>query len=673
MAVLQMQRICICGLKKERKKILELIQRRGVIEISDVIPEDSVFHKMDVSAAEDALVKNTSAAQEALQILNTYVPEKKSMLAVLNGRDEVLSDVYDEFKIKHDSVVQAVHKINELAKSIAESKAELLKLQTQEEILTPWIGLDVPMNFEGTKRTKCFIGTLANAWSLEMIYEKLAEQTPLEVEIISSSREQTCIFILCDKEKDESVAEELRAMGFSYPNSISDRVPTEQLKELQDQMAEIRLAIILAEEEIESYAKIQDDIRFLQDYETTRTEKYEVLGQLLQSKNVFVMNGYIPKSEIAELSDILTQRFDVAIDVEDPTEDDDVPVMLHNNGFSNPLEGIVEAFSPPAKGEIDPTLIMSLFYYMLFGLMLSDAGYGLIMAAACGVLLLKFKDKMEDSMKKTLKMYLLCGVSTIFWGVMFGSYFGDIVDVVSETFLGHKVTIPPVWFFPVNEPMRMLTFSMLLGIIHLLTGLAMKFYQIMKQKDYKSVIYDVVFWFVLLISSVLVLLSMDMVVDILGVSIKLPSLVSTIAGIFAVLAAIGIILTNGRESKNPFKRFLKGLYALYGITGYLSDVLSYSRLLALGLATGVICTVINKMAGMASFGGSLVGIIPFAIVILFGHTLNIAINALGAYVHTNRLQYVEFFGKFYDGGGRKFNPFSAKTKYYKFKENKKNG
>ncbi len=139
-------------------------------------------------------------------------------------------------------------------------------------------------------------------------------------------------------------------------------------------------------------------------------------------------------------------------------------------------------------------------------------------------------------------------------------------------------------------------------------------------------------------------------------------------GVIAIIGAIGITLTNGRESKNPFKRFLKGLYALYGITGYLSDVLSYSRLLALGLATGVISTVINKMAAMTAKGA--IGVVLFIIIIIFGHTLNIAINALGAYVHTTRLQYVEFFGKFYEGGGRAFEPFRANTKYFKFKENK---
>jgi V/A-type H+-transporting ATPase subunit I len=249
---------------------------------------------------------------------------------------------------------------------------------------------------------------------------------------------------------------------------------------------------------------------------------------------------------------------------------------------------------------------------------------------------------------------------------MFGSYFGDIVDVVSETFFGQKITIPPLWFFPVNEPMRLLSFAMLLGLIHLLAGLSMKFYQLLMQKDFKSILYDVVTWFVLLVSSTILLLSMQMMRDILGINFTVPTVAVNVSAVLAVISAIGIVLTNGRESRNPFKRFLKGAYALYGITGYLSDVLSYSRLLALGLATGVIGSVINKMAAMTA--GGLLGPLFFALVVVGGHTLNIAINALGAYVHTNRLQYVEFFGKFYEGGGRKFDPFGIKTKYYNVKE-----
>lgn len=215
----------------------------------------------------------------------------------------------------------------------------------------------------------------------------------------------------------------------------------------------------------------------------------------------------------------------------------------------------------------------------------------------------------------------------------------------------------------------MLAFSMLVGVIHIYFALGMRLYQCIKRKDYKAIIYDVLFWYMLLTGGILKLLSLQMITGILGLSSALPASVGNIAGIFAIIASIGIIMTNGRESKNLFKRFLKGLYALYGITGYLSDILSYTRLLALGLATGVICSVVNQIAVMVSgsFGIPL-NILVFIIICIFGHLLNIAISVLGAYVHTTRLQYVEFFGKFYQGGGRKFKPFSVKTKYYKFME-----
>jgi V/A-type H+-transporting ATPase subunit I len=436
---------------------------------------------------------------------------------------------------------------------------------------------------------------------------------------------------------------------------------------LESQIEQTKSEILVEEEEIKSYEIYMDDICFLQDYDTMRAEKYEVISRLLQSNKVFVLTGYIPEVDASSLSEELNNRFAIATELEVPSEEEDVPVKLHNNGFSSPLEGVLNSFSPPGKGEIDPTMIMSLFYYFLFGLMLSDAGYGAIMAGACAFGLIKFKNKLENSMRKVLKMYLFCGISTIFWGIMFGSYFGDIVDVVSNTFFGNKITIPPLWFFPVNNPMKMLAFSMLIGIVHILTGLFIKLYQCIKQKDYASAMYDVIFWLVLVISSAFLLLSMDMVTGILGLTFKMPSIIATISGILAAASSIGIILTNGRESRNPFKRFLKGLYAFYGITGYLSDVLSYSRLLALGLATGIVASVINQMAGMVGSAGA-IGVVIFIIIEIFGHTLNLGINALGAYVHTNRLHYVEFFGKFYDGGGRTFTPFSGKTKYYKIKE-----
>ncbi len=670
MAVLHMQRILICALRKDRKAILELLQRRGVIEVNDVLTEDSIFHRTDSSMMKNTLTKTIVSAKEAIGILDEYNDDKASMLSMLNGLKVASTEDYDSFRDKYQSKVKIVNRILALSKEIAENKAEILKLETQIEILTPWVMLDIPMNFEGTKYTKSFIGTLPKTWTQEEVYEKLAECTPLNVEIISSSKDQTCIFVLCQKSVADKVFEVLRSIEFASPGLASDLIPSKQLEKLEAEIATAEGNINKAIEEIKSYQEHKEDLHFLQDYDTMREDKYEVLGRLLQSKNVFVITGYIPEKEVASLTEQLNSNYEVSIEIEEPDEEEETPVLLQNNAFSRPLEGIVASYSPPKKGEIDPTTIMSLFYYLLFGIMLSDAGYGFLMAGLCALGLIKYGKKMEDSMKNTLRMYLFCGISTVFWGVMFGSYFGDVVDVVSENYFGQKVTIPALWFLPMNEPMRMLTFAMALGIIHLLTGLVIKLYQLMKAKDYKSVLYDVVFWLVLLISCVLLLLSMPMITNLLGVSITLPTIIVNASTVLAIATSVGIILTNGRESRNPFKRFLKGLYAFYGISGYLSDVLSYSRLLALGLATGVIGMVINKMGAMA--GKGIAGPVIFAIIFVFGHTLNLAINALGAYVHTNRLQYVEFFGKFYEGGGRTFNPYKMKTKYYKIKEKIKN-
>ncbi|CRZ34192.1 V/A-type H+-transporting ATPase subunit I [Herbinix hemicellulosilytica] len=668
MALQKMQRIYIYALKKDKDRILELLQRRGIIEVRNMLKEDKIFRREDIGHAKESSEKNVAAVSQALEILNSYVKENKSLLSSLKGRKELPEEVYASFGEKLESVVEIAKRIITLSKKIAEEKAELIRLQNQIEILKPWVNLDIPLNFKGTKHTAGFIGTLPKEWTLEEIYEKLAAYMPLDVEIISATKEQTCIFVLCTNTFKDNVFETLRAMDFILPSISLDKAPAEQLKDFEKQAEEIKGRINTYLEEMKSYDKSREDLYFLLDYETIRIEKYDVIGNLLQSKNVFIITGFIPEKDAKHIEEELTSKFDLAVEVTEPKNKDQVPVLYKNNGFCEPLEGIVNSFSPPGKGEIDPTMVMSLFYYMLFGLMLSDAGYGFLMAVGCAFALYKFRNTMERPMKNTLKMYLYCGISTIFWGIMFGSYFGDIFDVVGTTFFGvEKVpVIPPLWFFPVEKPMLMLTFCMAVGILHLLIGLAMKGYQAIKHKDYKSLVYDAVFWITLLISCVLLLLSMEMIKNILGINIELPAYAVKAAGILAIISAAGIILTNGRESKNPFKRILKGLYALYGISGYLSDVLSYSRLLALGLATGVIGSVINKMAAMTA--GGIFGPVIFTVIVIIGHALNIGINALGAYVHTNRLQYVEFFGKFYEGGGTLFKPFGMHTKYYKIKE-----
>lgn len=669
MAVLQMQKISIYALKKNRKEILEFLQRRGVIEITDLDAQSRVFEKMDTQQSQSLFEKNISVVRQALETLSFYAKEKKGMFSMLEGREELTLGEYEDAVSLVPESMKAANRLTALAREIAENKAEILRLETQIDALSPWLSLDVSMRLKGTKRTRVFIGTLADQWTLEGILSELAKAAPqvegISVEILSASADQTCIFLLCGKKDAEAVEAALRGIGFSYPASPSKVPPKERCEDLRGRIALAEKKIQEAETEITGLSERRKELEFLIDYYTMRIEKYQVLGRLNQSRHTFMVSGYIPECDAKALSQELSLRYSAAVELEDVTEKDDPPVLLKNNAFAAPVEPVLESYSMPGRGEVDPCTVMAVFYYVLFGMMLSDAAYGLIMVLGCGMILAKFRN-IESGLKKTLQMFLYCGISTMFWGVMFGSYFGDVVDVVSSTFFGKELTIPPVWFVPVDEPMRLLVFSFLLGIIHLFTGLGMKMYQLCKAGQYKDALYDVVFWYLLVGGGIVYLLTMDMVVNMLGLGFQLPATVGTVAAVCAGIGAVGIVLTAGRESRNPFKRLLKGLYGIYNISGYLSDILSYSRLLALGLATGVIASVFNQMGSMA--GGGVVGAIVFIIVFVIGHTLNIGINVLGAYVHTNRLQYVEFFGKFFEGGGRKFNPFSVKTKYYKIRE-----
>ena len=669
MAVVPMKKVLICGLKKDRKGTLELLQRQGVLEISNVLQEDDMFQKMDVTSSKTVFERNAAIAEQAIMVLSKYAPEDKGMLSSFAGRELLSVEEYEANAVNHDETMKKAYRLQDLAKQIGEHSAMIPKLEQQMEALAPWKSFDLPLDFKGTKKSVAFIGSIQEEISLEQITERLGELVPqadtIDVNIVSASKEQTCLFIVCAKKDAEAVEDGLKKLNFVKP-PLSSQVPAKRQQQLEEELSKVRAEIAGAEKAIADMAPDREALKFVMDYYTMRAEKYGVLNGLVQSKRVFLITGYVSVETAPRLEKLLQEKYEVVVEFSEPEEKDDVPVILHNNKFAEPVEGVIESYSLPGKGEIDPSMVVATFYYVLFGLMLSDAAYGLIMVAGTAYCLTKFKN-MEDGMKKFMKMFMYCGISTAFWGFMFGSFFGDAVNVIATTFFNRPdIRLAPIWFEPVSLPMKMLVFAFVLGIIHLFTGLGIKFYSCVRSGNLADGIYDAIFWYMLVGGGIVYLLTMSMFTDMLGLTFTLPPIAGTVAAVLAVIGLIGIVLTSGRESKSWFKRILKGLYGAYGITSYLSDILSYSRLLALGLATSVISTVFNKMGSMV--GGNIAGAIVFILVFLIGHSLNLAINALGAYVHTNRLQFVEFFGKFYEGGGRKFEPFAIHTKYYKVKE-----
>lgn len=672
MAMLRMQRVNVYALLKYCKDILEDLQRRGVVEIENVDIEDSVFYKDDTSAFQAQYNGIANTAKQAREILAKYAPQKKGLLDSFKGRKQLTRTEYNKLADDAPDILRAAYDILSYQKNIEQNEAEKIKYQQQLEMIRPWLALDVPMTFSGTATTKAFIGKFAPPKSSEQIITQLAEyltgDEAFDIETVYSDNNQSCVFVLTSKKDSEAVGDALRRIGFEYPPYVSTVTPQMREKEINRHISNRDGRILENEKNIKALEKYYDKLAFLEDYYTMKSDRYKVYDDIATSNNTFVMTGYIPEPDAKKLKDYLETTYDAEVELEDAG--DNAPVKLKNNRFTEPVEGVLASYSYPDHREADPTSIMAIFYYLFFGMMFSDAGYGIVMALACGICLLKFKG-MEPGLKRSMKMFFWCGVSTTFWGLMFGSFFGDAIPVISNTFFHTEPpAIPglvvPLWLNPVSDPMKVLMVSFLLGIIHLFVGLGIMAYNQIRNKNYAAVIYDVVSWYLLVGGAILALLSTEMMGDIAGFT--LPGIYLKIGGIMAAVGAVIIVLFSGRESSNPFIRLLKGVYGLYGATGYLSDILSYSRLLALGMATGIIAQVFNLVGTI--LGDSPFGVIVFILVFLIGHTVNIGINALGAYVHTNRLQFVEFFGKFYTGGGRGFNPFKINTKHYTVKEDK---
>ena len=664
MAKLKMKSIELIAPLEQSKEIVDLLQRMGTVELTDCEEGDALY-KLSTGVTVSTFERFLTAAESAQKTLDKYAPQKKGLikglLSSFDGRKEVEFSDYLKKSDRADDILRECYKINSLEGDIREAEVDNVRCRTAMDALEPWLGLDIPMQSKGTETTAVFVGTFPIEYDVQSLLSALAEAAPdcseVDVDIVSATQERTCAVIFCHRECEKEIFEALRELNFAWPGDPTKHPPKVRYERLRKQIESNDADSCSAQKEIAEFAGSREDIAFVADYFRIQKEKYSALEKLAMTNRVFVLRGYIPEKRVEKVVGALEKSYTVAVEVTDPDrETQDVPVLLENNAFAAPVESITEMYSLPGKDDIDPNPVMAFFYYVFFGLMLSDAGYGLLMVIA--MLFAKAKLKLEPKMKKTVNMFLYCGISTMFWGTMFGSWFGDAPQVIAREFFGKEIGSTAVWFEPVNDPMKLLLYSFLFGIIHLFVGLGVRFYMLWKDGKHLDAICDVVPVY-LLVTGAAPLCA--------GIIIDVPTMFTTIGKYLAIAGAVLTVLTSGRSSKNILGKLGGGLYGLYNTaSGYLGDILSYSRLLALGLSTGVIATVINLLGTMP--GNKIVKLVLFIFVFLVGHTANIAINLIGTYVHTNRLQYVEFFSKFYEGGGRSFTPLKANTKHFRFKE-----
>ena len=688
MAILPMKHIEIIAMQKDAKKIVELLQRLGTVDVTerdvdDVTEELSLF---PTRTSLNQLEKTSQSISHAISLVEEFSTVKKPFLSGFAGREELSMDEFSSRASRNDETMKIVYDIEALDRKIASETTVRTHTRHQLDAILPWEKLDIPMQYQGSQKTACIVGQFSESYDEKTFYEAFCEQyramkeseavlkgisadegelkiPDIYTEIVYTAADQTCATFIVHKKDYEEVMATLRRMSFTAPSDPTKHPPEVRIGRLKNRIDEASKNIEDSREKLRSYADKLDDLYFLSDYMIMRQDKYDMLGRILFSSKTFVLDGFVAAEDCAKVEEALTSKFELVFESRDPLPDEEVPAKFKNGSFVSPVEDIVESYSAPARDDIDPNPVMAFFYYFFFGMMLSDAGYGILLML--GTLFVLKKRKPEGNNRKNMMKFFYCGIATTFWGFMYGSFFGDLIGVISTNFGSGKVALNPIWFDPSDNPMRLLILSFVLGLVHILLGLGAKFYRMCKNKDVVGAICEVGFWFVTFTGIVFVLL--PMIAGFLtdgGLPENIPF--TKIGTYVAIAGGIGVFLGGGHGKKGFGGKFVGGFGSVYSVTGYFSDLLSYSRLMALGLVTGIVGSVANQIGTL--FLSGYFKLIVFIPVFLFFHSINLGISALGAYVHVNRLQYVEFLSKFYDGGGTMFTPFTGNTKHYKIKE-----
>lgn len=641
--ILKMQKLTLIGFLADKDSILQDMMKRRCVQIEgpenirdyDSIAQMTVPGVAQTYELEQDLAKFTSA----IRAVAPY-EEKGGVFAKKDVSD--FSTMLDPNI--YESSSQLRDEVNSVVKQIAEQKNVVSRSQLQITALEPWGDLDLDLSVTQTKSTALLYLTVASDVNLEEFEKQLQEASPLcYIHKVSSSTESSCLLVMYHKDAQDPVINVIKTFNTNRPDfAFLHGTAAENISSLKAQIETAQKEISRLTEQLKIAAKSSGLLKLGSDMATLQIDNQKVRENLFQTNSVFALTGWIVADNADKVKKLL-DKYQCYYTLTEPEEGEDIPIKLKNNKFVQPYELITEMYSLPTPDGIDPTPMMTPFFILFFGMMLADAGYGLVLFLLCFIGLKKLKPD-EGFLKSAMKIGVSCGLSTMFWGIMYGGYFGNLIPQLAQSWFGKTITMPMV-LDPLNNPMSVMVLSFILGAIHLFTGMGIKIYMMAKRGHLLDALMDIGLWYVLLIGLPM---------------LALPA-TQQIGKILSIVGAVGLILTQGRHEKNILMKPIKGIMSLYDITGYLSDILSYARILALGLAGGVIANVINIMGTMPGF--SIVGIVAFVLIFLLGSAFNIAISGLGAYVHTSRLQYVEFFGKFYEAGGKPFKPFQANTKY----------
>ncbi len=653
MSVTVMKKLTVLASLRDADKLVRRLMRQRCVDIDAVplgdLPDGGTLLRYDCDAARADAERRVADTTAALALLDGYAVGEKP-------RTRPIEAAAEEFRAsgRFEEARSVVAEALQARDSRIAYQNECNRLEALCRSLAPWLEYSSCSEGESTQLCEVWLGTFPPT---TLISEADDALTDLHAGVEEVNRDTDALYaaILLLREESEAVARALAGKGFvrtSFKGLEGEGTPMDHFKLCQRRLGELENQLQSLNDELYRLAEQISEVKVLYDLEMTTLTATRQKQKLASTEQCAVLEAWVPAAREAKVAAAL-DRLPCAYGMEDPSPEDDPPVLLKNNGFASNFEWVVGMYSYPKYGTYDPTFIMSIYYFVIFGLMFADVGYGLLLTLG-GFLAPRLMKKCSPGMKRAMTMFGYCGISCTILGAVFGGWFGDLPYAIMTSFMGFEsaeaaqaavpffngITITlggePISLNPLVNPIPFLIISLAMGLIHIVGGMAVKFYILCREGKVFSAIFDVGSYWILFAGIGVVFLN------------KTVGLGLIIAGVAL------IVLTFGRAKKNIFAKLIFGLKGLYDLIGYASDLLSYSRILALGLAAGVMAQVFNLLGTLG--GVSVPGIILLIVVLPIGHGLNMAINVLGAFVHTCRLQYLEFFSRFYEDGGTPFEP-----------------
>lgn len=632
-----MKRLHLLSLAADKDQLLQLLLKAGCVEVNEMDAELADPEWKSLVRKEQAMVGSARSAvtsvNAALETLKKYAGGKSSLFIL---RKELGEEAFCDGEARTAALEKAAL-INEYNRQISQANSQKNRIGSQRIGLLPWRSLDVDLSLRETENARLAFGVFPAAVSMDELHLALLEKDlAAECFHASSDREQHYVLMVYHKDEEDTVMEVLRPFSFN-PSALKDIEGSaeENILALESEIEELDNRRVLLEEEIASFSVFREALQLCADQMTQELSKEEARSRLVTTGNLIYLKGWVPAPDIKKLEEVL-KDFVCAIEITDPGEQEMPPTELRNSKLIHSMEMVTEMYSLPSYRGVDPNPLIFPFFTIFYGMMYGDVAYGIVLIVLSQFIIRKYRPK--GVVGNILQLATICGVSALIWGFLSGSIFGDAASVIAEEFLGIEnfVLYVPV-LDPLADPLKILYLAIIMGVIQLMVGMCIKIYMCFRDGHPLDALFDVGSWWLLF------------------AGIGLLALKGTPVILYAGIAAL--VLTQGRESKGFLGKLGGGIASLYNITSWLGDVLSYTRLMALMLATTVIASVVNIL-------GSLPGnIFAFFLIFIFGHTFNMGINLIGTYVHAARLQYLEYFSKFYKSGGRPFKPLRYNTKY----------